>query len=172
MAKEQLVVIDEAGCNLSMTVQKAYAPIGERAYAKRLVNREKNISLIGAFDDCGMLTLRIVEGATNREKFVAFVKEALLPRLKEGRVVVMDNLRPHHALPIREAIEAAGAKVKYLPPYSPALNPIEPCWSKMKRSLRKAAARTLPELMTAIRKARASIQVEDALNWFRHCGYP
>lgn len=169
--REKFVFIDEAGCNLAMAVLYGWAPIGKRARSARPVNRGKNISMIGAIDDCGMLALRAVEGATNKAKFVAFISEVLAPKLMVGQVVVMDNLRAHHAPEVREAIEAVGARVLYLPPYSPELNPIELCWSKFKRTLRRLGARTVESLRTAIRKARATITVDDAFAWFRHCGY-
>ena len=121
-------------------------------------------------DDCGLLSPRAIEGTTNRERFLAFVSQALAPKLKPGQVV-MDNLRAHHALCVREAIESTGARILYLPPYSPRLNQIELCWSKFKRTLSKALARTVEALMTAIRKARATIIIEEALGWLRHCGY-
>jgi transposase len=99
------------------------------------------------------------------------VAQVLRPTLCPGDIVIMDNLRAHKAAGIREAIAQAGAQVLYLPPYSPALSPIEPCWSKLKTALRTAQARTREALEHAMAQALATITIADSHSWFHHCGY-
>lgn len=113
----------------------------------------------------------VIEGPVDAEVFSAYVQQLLVPTLRPGDIVVMDNLSPHKAAGIREAIEATGAQLWYLPPYSPDLNPIEQLWSKIKEHLRKIAARTLDSLADAIGRALQTITLDDVLAWFRHCGY-
>ena len=172
MPTHKLVFLDESGCNLAMALLYARAPVGERAVASKPVNRGKNYTLLGAMSASGLVSLQTVEGAANTRKVLHYLKTGLLPRLEPGQVVVMDNLRAHHAPEVRHVIEKAGARVLYLPPYSPEFSPIELCWSKFKRVLRRAAARSLQALRRAIRQARAAIHAENASAWFRHCGYP
>lgn len=112
-----------------------------------------------------------IEGATNAEVFRAYVREVLVPTLRPGDIVVMDNLSAHKAAPTLELIEKAGAEVRFLPAYSPDLNPIEMMWSKVKGLLRKAQARTPRELIQAIGAALQAVSAQDALGWFAHCGY-
>lgn len=112
-----------------------------------------------------------MEGATDTESFRAYVQTVLLPTLKPGDIVVMDNLSPHKSDPTVALIAQAGARVMFLPAYSPDLNPIEMMWSKVKNLLRGAEARTHTQLVTAIGQALAKVTPSDALNWFAHCGY-
>jgi hypothetical protein len=102
---------------------------------------------------------------------LSFVEQGLRPTLRAGDIVIMANLRAHKAAGIREASERTGAQLLYLPPYSPELSPIEPCWSKLKTALRTAKARTREALEQAIAQALATITVSDAHSWFHHCGY-
>lgn len=112
-----------------------------------------------------------VDGARDGENFRVYVGEVLCPGLRPGDIVVMDNLRAHKVSGIREAIEGRGAKLIYLPPYSPDLWPIEMCWSKIKTELRAIGGRTRRALESANKKALATISESDALAWFTHCGY-
>ena len=112
-----------------------------------------------------------IEGATDTLVFREYVKELLAPNLRRGDVVVMDNLRAHKSPQTLALIKAAGARVRFLPAYSPDLNPIEKMWSKLKTSLRAAEARTLPELESAIAQALQSVTAQDARGWFQSCGY-
>jgi len=113
----------------------------------------------------------VIEGAVDADVFRAYVQQVLVPTLRPGDIVVMDNLSPHKAAGIREGIEATGAELWYLPPYSPDLNPIEQMWSKIKEYLRKIAARTVDALVDAIGQALQTVTDNDVLAWFRHCGY-
>ncbi len=113
-----------------------------------------------------------VDGAVDGLVFLAYVEQVLAPTLSAGDVVVMDNLGAHKVKGVRETVEAKGAKLIYLPPYSPDLNPIEKCWSKIKTYLRAAKARTREALEKALKEALMLITVEDAAGWFASCGYP
>jgi transposase len=103
--------------------------------------------------------------------FFTFIEKCLIPKLTAGKIILLDNVAFHKAFRIKEAIEAVGAKLKFLPPYSPDFPPIENMWSKIKTVLRKFSPRTLNEFKKAIKKAFASISTTDLLAWFRHCGY-
>lgn len=119
----------------------------------------------------GSTACMTVEGATDTPVFEAFVESVLGPTLKPGDVVIMDNLPPHKAPRTLRRIEQAGARVLFLPAYSPDLNPIEKMWSKVKEFLRAAKARTKEDLGTSIARALASVTPQDALHWFASCGY-
>jgi transposase len=166
-----LVFIDEAGCNIAMAREYARAPRGQRANAAKPCHWGDNISLVGALGLGGLRTLMTLNGAVCGESFLAFVRHFLVPQLNPGDIVVMDNLSVHKAKGIREAIEAVGAELRYLPPYSPDFNPIEQCWSKLKAILRSAAARTRDALDAAIADGMDSISSNDAAAWFAHSGY-
>jgi transposase len=112
-----------------------------------------------------------VEGATDADVFRAYVCEVLGPTLRQGDIVIADNLAAHKAVGVPEAIAAQGARLLYLPPYSPNLNPIERCWSKIKTFLRAAKARTREALDAAVTRALATVTASDARAWFAHSGY-
>ena len=119
----------------------------------------------------GTTACMTIEGATNTEVFQAYVREVLVPSLRPGDIVVMDNLGAHKNELTVALIEQAGAAVRFLPAYSPDLNPIEMMWSKVKSLLRKAEARNHPDLLAAIASALSAVTPDDALGWFAHCGY-
>jgi transposase len=119
----------------------------------------------------GSTACMTLEGATDTASFRAYVQAVLVPTLRAGDIVVMDNLSPHKSDPTLALIRQAGAEVRFLPAYSPDLNPIEMMWSKVKQWLRSVEARTSADLITAIGQALARVTPQDALNWFAHCGY-
>ena len=119
----------------------------------------------------GTTACMALEGTTDTEAFRAYVREVLVPALKAGDIVVMDNLSPHKSDDTLKLIVEAGAQVLFLPAYSPDFNPIEMMWSKIKSFLRSLEARTVSDLITAIGQALARITTKDAVNWFAHCGY-
>ena len=166
------VFVDESGVNTAMTRRYARAPRGERAVGSVPKNWGENVTMLGAMRSDGVSAVMTVAGATDEEIFRLFVEWLLVPSLREGEVVVMDNLGAHTSAWVREAIEAAGARLIYLPPYSPDLNPIEQCWSKVKTSLRAAKARTREALDDAITCAFRTVTASDAAGWFTHAGYP
>jgi len=167
----RLVFIDEAGSNIAMTREYARAPRGERAHGSVPRNRGEVTTMLGALDIKGVRAMMTVEGATDSEVFEAFLERVLLRKLKPGDIVVLDNVGAHRTAEVRRLIEATGARVLYLPPYSPDLNPIEPCWAKMKTLLKEFGARTRDALDEAIRRAMDLIDDSDAAAWFGHCGY-
>lgn len=171
MAPGRLVFVDEAGCNTAMARQYARSPQGQRAHDAVPSRWGKNMSLVGALGLGGLRTLMMLEGPVDGLAFLAFVLHFLVPTLKSGDIVLMDNLSVHKVPGVQEAIEAAGASLRYLPSYSPDLNPIEQCWSKMKALLRTAAARSPEALEAAVAVAMAAVTTSDAAGWFTHSGY-
>jgi transposase len=166
-----LKFVDESGVNLAMTRLYGRAPTGERVWGTVPQNYGQNVTMLGTLGVQGLHAVMTVEGATDTDVFRAYVKQVLGPTLTPGDIVVMDNLRAHKAVGIQQAIARRGARLLYLPPYSPDLSPIEPCWSKVKTALRKAKARTRAALDTAITGALVTVTSSDAHGWFRHCGY-
>jgi transposase len=166
-----LVFVDETGVHLGFTRLYGRAPLGERLYDSEPGNPGQNISLIGGMSIDGLIATMTIPGSVNTDVFLFYVQEILIPQLWVGAIVLMDNLPVHHAEVIREAIEAAGAKLVFLPPYSPDLSPIELCWSKLKQLLRSAKARTREALDQALTDIINNyISSDDALGWFAHCG--
>lgn len=147
------------------------APRGQRVVGSVPQNWGRNITLLAALSASGVCATMTIEGATDTEVFCAYVEQVLCPTLSEGDTVVMDNLSAHKAAAVRALIESRGARLIYLPPYSPDLNPIERCWSKIKTSLRAAEARTREALEAAIKQALATVTESDARAWFRRRGY-
>lgn len=154
-----------------MTRLKGRAATGERVHDVRPCNGGQNISLIGAIALEGLLATMTIVGSVNTDVFVTYLLDVLVPQLWAGAIVVMDNLRVHHADRVHQAIESAGAKLVFLPPYSPDLSPIELCWSKLKQLLRSAKARSLEALNQALAQiVTEDISEDDAIAWFAHCG--
>jgi transposase len=176
----RLVFVDESGCSTAMTRRVARAPRGERAVAAVPQGHWKVTTVVGAVrlapagtagPQGPVAAAMLLDGAVNGPAFLGFVEGQLAPALKEGDIVVMDNLGSHKSAAVREAIEAKGATLMLLPAYSPDLNPIEKMWSKLKTFLRKAAARTKEALQDAIAQGLRSVTDSDALGWFKSCGY-
>ncbi len=165
-----LVFIDEAGIHVSMVRLFARAIPGQRAVDAVPRNQGSNVSLIGALSLDGLIAAMMLQGSVDTHAFLNYVCDILAPQLWVGAIVVMDNLKVHHAETVRQAIEAAGARVVFLPSYSPDLSPIELCWSKLKQFLRSKAARTYEALYQAMTEAVDYITEEDAMGWFNHCG--
>lgn len=129
------------------------------------------MTMIGSIRLDGTTAAMAIEGATDTEVFRAYVAEVLVPTLRPGDLVIMDNLTPHKSEPTLELIARAGAQVLFLPAYSPDFNPIEKMWSKVKNSLRSQEARTAEDLVAAIATALAEVTARDAAHWFASCGY-
>jgi transposase len=169
----RLVFLDESGVDTAMTPLYARAPRGQRALGRAPGGHWKRLTILGALAADGLVAAMTVAAATTTQVFAAFVEQVLLPALRDrpGCLVVMDNLAPHKAACVRAAFEAAGISYRYLPPYSPDLNPIEPVWSKLKGALRRAEARSLDQLDAELPRALDQITPSDAQGWFRHAGY-
>lgn len=147
------------------------APKGERCRAAVPHGHWKTTTFVGALRLSGVTAPMTLDGAMNGAAFLAYVEQALLPTLRPGDIVVMDNLPAHKPPAVREAIERAGAELRFLPSYSPDFNPIELAFSKIKGLLKKAAARTLPDLWDAIRDAIDAISTNDCRSFFTATGY-
>lgn len=168
---ERLVFVDEMGTNTSLASLYAWAPRGERARHSVPRNRGPNTTLLASMNLSGMGASMVVEGPTTAAVFEAYVERVLAPSLKEGQIVLMDNLTAHKTARVRELIESTNGELLYLPPYSPDLNPIEEAFSKIKNLLRKAEARTREALIEAIGAALWAVCAQDVRGFFAHCGY-
>jgi transposase len=167
----RLVFLDETAAKTNMTRTHGYAPRGERLVGEAPYRRWQTTTFLGAMRQGGFIAPLVVDGAMTSELFLAYVEQVLIPELSPGDVVVMDNLSCHTQKAVREALEAAGCTALYLPAYSPDLNPIELAFSKLKRLLRKAAARTVEALWEAIGRLLDQFGPEECANYFRHRGY-
>jgi transposase len=154
-----------------MTRLRGRAPRGERLIAKTPHGHWKTTTLIAALGIAGMRCSTMVDGAINGDVFEAFVEQVLVPHLRKGDVVVMDNLSSHKRSRTRLLIEAAGAHLVFLPPYSPDLNPIEMIFAKIKQCLRSLACRTRQALWESMQSVLDQVTPTDAANCYRHCGY-
>lgn len=167
----QLLFLDEFGATTTMQRTHGRAAPGQRVVTKVPHGHWKMISTIAVMNLHGVVASGSFDGATDTELFLAFIQEVLVPILKPGQLLVMDNLPAHKSLQIDRLVEATGASVLRLPPYSPDFNPIEMAISKTKTVLRKLALRNVDGLFTGIGDALASIRPNDALNYIAHCGY-
>jgi transposase len=154
-----------------MTRLRGRSPRGERLVCHAPHGHWRTTTMISSVRLDGSTACMTIEGATNTEVFHAYVREILVPSLRPGDIVVMDNLGAHKNERTLSLIERAKAEVRFLPAYSPDLNPIEMMWSKVKALLRKTQARSHPDLLAAIASALAAVTPQDALSWFAHCGY-
>lgn len=167
----KLIFIDESGANLQMESIYARAEGGQRIKMPVPNNRGSQLSMIGAISTKKVEAALYGEWATTGEIFLTFVEKELLPQLKKQHIVIMDNVKFHLQASVAVAIESKGAKVIFLPPYSPDFSPIENMWSKIKNTLRKLAPRTLGDFKKSIQMAFKQISESDLINWFKHCGY-
>jgi transposase len=168
----RLKFVDESSVNLAMTRLYGRAPTGERGLGSVPQNYGPNVTMLGSLGAQGLQAVMTVDGATDAEVFRTSVKQGLGPTLTPGDMVVMDNLQAHKAVGVQQAMARRGARLLYLPPYSPDLSPIEHCWSKVKTALRQVKARTRAVLDAAIAEAMVTVSHTDAWGWFKHCGYP
>jgi transposase len=167
----RLVFIDETSVNTNMARLHGRSPLGERLIGRVPFGAWKTLTLVAALRCDGMTAPFVIEGAMNGETFLTYVEHCLAPALKRGDIVVMDNLRAHKVAGIREAIEAVGAELRYLPEYSPDLNPIEMSFSKLKAYLRKVAERTERSLRRRIGYFVPRLAADECANYFAHAGY-
>lgn len=168
---KDVVFLDETGANTTMQRTHGYAPQGERVVAAVPLSERETVTFVGVLTASGLAAPWALEGAMNGEWFLAYVEQVLVPELRPGMVVVMDNLPCHKVQGVAEAIHAAGCRLEYLPPYSPDLNPIEQAFSKLKRALRDWAARTVEGIYEGLRRLVPRFHPAECLNYFRHCGY-
>jgi transposase len=167
----KLVFIDETGATTKMARRHGRAPKGERCRAGIPHGHWKTTTLTAGLRLNGIAAPMVIDGPMDGAAFLAYVKHILAPELDPGEVVIMDNLPAHRVTGVREAIEARGAGVLYLPSYSPDFNPIELAFAKIKALLRAAAARTIPDLWAAIAEAIECFTPEECRNYFAAAGY-
>jgi transposase len=165
---ERLIFLDESGIKLSMTRLYARCVGGRRIHETTPGGHWKVLTILGAMRLSGIHAAMTIEAATDGDIFLAYVEQVLCPTLGAGDVVVMDNLSSHKGAKVHDFLQARGAEVLYLPPYSPDLNPIEKAWAKMKQYLRSVRARTREHLDRAIAEAITLITPDNAKAWFRH----
>ena len=168
---EQLVFVDESGSNITLTRLYGWAPHHQRATGSAPRNHGKHTTLVAALTREGLHVPWLIEGAMDSATFAWYITEQLAPTLRSGQVVVLDNLSVHKAARIRQAIEARGCQLLFLPPYSPDFTPIEQAFSKLKASLRRLGARTTEALWEAMGVAVEAITRANARAWFAHAGY-
>jgi transposase len=168
---ERLIFIDESGVSTKMARLRGWAPRGERCRAAVPHGHWKTITFVGGLTLSGFCAPMLLDGPMDGEAFRAWCEQMLAPNLRAGDIVIMDNLPAHKVGGVRAAIEARGAELLYLPPYSPDLNPIENAFAKLKANVRKAAARTVDTLEIAVANALGQFEPNECLNFFAHAGY-
>ena len=174
ISAERLVFLDECGVLTTLSRLRGRSPRGTRACASAPFGHWTRVTVLGALGAEGVVGAMSVEAATDAAVFHAYLDQVLLPELRRTKpdaVLVMDNLPAHKTAQIRTLLDRSGFAYRYLPAYSPDLNPIEPGWAKVKAALRRAAARTVDGLHDACGSALDAITPQDATGFFRHCGY-
>lgn len=167
----RLVFLDETWAKTNMVRRRGRSRRGQRLVAKVPHGHWKTTTFVAALRSDGLTAPMVLDGAINGPTFLAYVRQQLVPTLRCGDIVVMDNLRAHKVAGVREAIEAVGAQLVYLPPYSPDFNPIELVFSKLKWLLRSAAAKTQEVLWNLLGQLLDQFAPEECQRYFRHCGY-
>jgi transposase len=167
----RLVFIDETWASTNMARRHGRCPRGQRLQVGVPHGHWKTTTFIGGLRLSGMTAPMVLDGPMTGGWFLAYVEQVLAPTLKPGDVVIMDNLAARKSTPIRDAIEAVGARLLFLPPYSPDLNPIENAFAKLKALLRKAAARTIDQLWDAIARIIQTYSPQECANYFAAAGY-
>ncbi len=167
----RLVFLDESGVHVAMYRTHTWVKRGTEYVERVPMNWGKTLTLLGAIRRTGWVVLHTMFATTNADRFVAWLTRRLLPRLRRGDVLVMDNLRAHHDRRVAGACRRHGVRVLYLPPYSPDLNPIEPAWALQKQHVRKVAPRTADHLRRVARRARYRVTPRHCRRWFGHAGY-
>jgi transposase len=167
----KLVFVDETGTNTKMVRLYGRALKGQRVIGAQPWGHWKTTTFVAGLRIGEITAPFVLDGAMNRDAFEAYVEQVLGPTLSDGDIVVMDNLPAHKGDRVRELIQARGARLLLLPPYSPDLNPIEMAFSKLKTLLRKAAERTVPDLWDRIGQLLDEFTPQDCANYFRHAGY-
>ena len=167
----RLVFIDETAVTTKMVRHYGRSPRGQRLVSGVPHGHWKTLTLVAALRIDGLTAPYVIDGAMDGPSFLAYVEQVLAPTLRKGDIVFMDNLRTHKIVGVREAIKAVGARVRYLPAYSPDLNPIEQAFSRLKAALRKGATSTVDALHKLIGKLVKSFAPQMCANYFRHAGY-
>lgn len=167
----RLVFIDETAVTTKMVRHYGRAPRGQRLVGSVPHGHWKTLTYVAALRVDGLTANFVIDGAMNGVYFLAYVEQVLVPTLRKGDIVFVDNLPAHKVAGVEETIEAAGATLRFLPAYSPDLNPIEQVFSKLKAALRKGAARTVARLLKLIGRLVKTFEPEECANYFGHAGY-
>jgi transposase len=170
-AAKKLKFLDESGLYLGMTPTYGWAPAGQRVVDSVPTNYGTAWTTVACIGMVGVQAPWLLAGAMDGPAFATYVAEVLGPTLQPGDILVLDNLPAHKQAGVQTAVEARGARVEFLAPYSPDYNPIELCWAKVKPVLRRAKAKTQEALLDALADALHAISIEDIAHWMRHCGY-
>jgi transposase len=165
------VFLDESGMHLSMSRSHAWVKRGEELIDRIPINWGKNLTLLGAIRWTGWVVLTTMFATANSDRFVEWLDKRLLPKLRRGDVIVMDNLSAHHDPRVEPLCRSWHVRVLYQPPYSPDLNPIEPAWALQKQHVRRHAPRTAENLRRVARRARHRVTARHCRAWFTHAGY-
>ena len=168
---DKLAFFDESGVNTIMARRYGRCLQGQRLVDSAPAGYYQTYTLMSAVRLDGVVAPLLLDGPVNAETFVGYVEECLIPELRAGDILIMDNLPAHKNPRVTQVVEGAGCTLVYLPPYSPDLNPIENMWSKVKAILRSTAARTFDTVVDAARTALLAITPEDCEGYFHHCGY-
>jgi len=166
-----VVVLDETGANVGLTPTYARAPRDERAYDRTPFKKGTNLTTLAVLTTGGLAAAMTVTGAADARTVEAFVGQAVVPLLRPGQLLVLDNVATHKGTALRRLVEGAGCQLRFLPPYSPDLSPIEEAFAQLKALLRRAKARTAAALEVAIGDALAAVTPRHARHYFAHCGY-
>ena len=167
----RLVFVDESGYRLGSPPRHGWAPRGVDSPGYGVHGKWETITMIGAIALDGFRGLMTIDAGTSAEVFTAFVTYELVPNLRSGDIVVMDNLSAHKNAKVRQLIEAAGCSVLYIPPYSPEFNPIEETWAKLKDIIRRGETRTREAFDSAVAGAVEQVRQADLNGWFNYAGY-
>ena len=168
---DKVVFLDEPWAKTNMTRRYGRSPVGERLVDAVPHGHGQTTTLVAALRSTGMTAPTVIDGAVNGDLFVAYVQQQLVPTLQPGDVVIMDNLSSHHRVEVRQAIEAVGAELRYLPPYSPDFNPIEQAFAKLKHLIRSAKQRTVDGLWQFLGTALDAFSPAECRNYIQHAGY-
>lgn len=168
---ERFKFLDESGVNLSLTRLYGRAAPDQRVVESVPQPSGPPTTMLAVIDLTGITAPLVLSGAVNGTVFYGYIQQCVVPTLQPGDVLFMDNLSAHKVAGIEALIEACGAQLIYLPPYSPDFNPIEWAWAKVKTIVRRLKARTFPDLIAALKEALLAITPQDIQGWFVHCGY-
>lgn len=167
----QLLFLDETSTPTTLTPLRARSPRGHRAHGQVPHRRWSNVTLLATLTPQGMGESVVINGAANRQVFDAFITQRLVPKLRRGQIVVLDNLSVHKSATARAAIEAAGCQLVFLPAYSPDCNPIELAFAKIKQMLRRVQPRSYAEVLAAAKPAINAVTAADAHGFYAHVGF-
>jgi transposase len=167
----KLLFLDETSTPTTLTPLRARSPRGTRAPGQVPHRRRSNVTLLATLTPLGMGQSVVIDGAANRTVFGAFIVQRLVPTLRRGQIVAMDNLNVHKSATARAAIAAAGCQLRYLPAYSPDFNPIELAFAKIKQALRRAQPRSYQEVLAATKPAITAVTTADSHGFDAHAGF-